>query len=96
VGNPRCDPAPFPFNSIFQNGPEPSRVRCAAPIRRALDRSGGRFFQQRQGMLADPYADKNNANHGQCLVFAVTETSCPTRPLLPILRFLLTAQEGGL
>jgi hypothetical protein len=35
-----------------------------------------------KGMFGDRNADKNNANHGQRLVFAATEASCPTQPAL--------------
>ena len=39
-GKPPETPAPFPFRSWLPERSSPSRVRCAAPDRRALDRSG--------------------------------------------------------
>ena len=47
-------------------------------------------------MFGDRNADKNNANHGQRLVFAATESLLPDTTGSPILRFLLPAREGGL
>jgi len=35
-------------------------------------------------MFHDRNADKNNANHGQRLVFAATEVSCPTQRAIPV------------
>jgi len=47
-------------------------------------------------MFGDRNADKNNANHGQHLVFACDRSLLPDTTGSPILRFLLTAREGGL
>ena len=47
-------------------------------------------------MFGDRNADKNNANHGQRLVFACDRSLLPDTTGSPILRFLLTAREGGL
>jgi hypothetical protein len=45
-------------------------------------------------MFGDPNADKNNANHGQCLVFACDRSFLPDTTGSPILRFLLNGAGG--